>query len=111
MQRNVILTAVAIRYNDCNTDTFEALWLQIIPNLCHADQDWQLGQKGNALSCKSCCARQSRCTCAGKLLSARHAAERLQICWHGGNMSISDLKDSIKVFLGSMTHGTLMIAD
>ena len=36
---------------------------------------------------------------AGKLLSARHAAERLQLCWHSGDFSIEDLRHKIQVQL------------
>ena len=34
---------------------------------------------------------------AGAMLSARHAAERLQNCWHGGGHTIQQLRDSMQV--------------
>lgn len=32
---------------------------------------------------------------AGAMLSQRHAAERLQTCWHGGGLSLEDVKRQI----------------
>ena len=34
---------------------------------------------------------------AGAILSARHAAERLQNCWHGGTQTIDQLRSSMQV--------------
>ena len=34
---------------------------------------------------------------AGAMLSARHAAERLQNCWHGGGQTIEQLRNSMQV--------------
>ncbi len=34
---------------------------------------------------------------AGAMLSARHAAERLQNCWHGGSQTIDQLRTSMQV--------------
>jgi hypothetical protein len=30
------------------------------------------------------------------LLSARHAAERLQKCWHGGGLSLEEVKGQLR---------------
>ncbi len=39
---------------------------------------------------------------AGALLSARHGAERLNGCWHGGSMSLEQVKAQIKVRAGRL---------
>jgi len=42
----------------------------------------------------------------GNILSARHAAERLQNCWHGGGLSLGELRGQMKAALDEyMTSG------
>lgn len=33
---------------------------------------------------------------AGAMLSQRHAAERLQTCWHGGGLSLEDVRKQMR---------------
>ena len=42
------------------------------------------------------CKFQKGCDGAGKLLSTRHAAERVQLCWHSADFSVEDLRARIK---------------
>ncbi|KAK9828666.1 hypothetical protein WJX72_001404 [[Myrmecia] bisecta] len=45
---------------------------------------------------------------SGKLLGARHAAERLQNCWHGGARSIAELRASMEALLREyITNGDI----
>lgn len=37
--------------------------------------------------------------CAGTLLSARHAAERMLNCWHGGSKDIEQIRGEIRTML------------
>lgn len=41
----------------------------------------------------------------GVLLSSRHAAERLQNCWHGGALTLDEIKAQIKAALDEFLVG------
>lgn len=47
----------------------------------------------------------------GAMLSARHAAERLQNCWHGGSQTIDQLRSSMQALLAEyLTNGDTLEA-
>eukprot|EP01025_Chloroclados_australasicus_P016432 TRINITY_DN1825_c0_g1_i1.p1 TRINITY_DN1825_c0_g1~~TRINITY_DN1825_c0_g1_i1.p1 ORF type:complete len:701 (-),score=132.04 TRINITY_DN1825_c0_g1_i1:372-2474(-) len=37
--------------------------------------------------------------CAGKLLTTRHAAERIQNCWKGGSLTVEEIKQQLKTLV------------
>lgn len=42
---------------------------------------------------------------AAKMLQARHGAERLQNCWHGGLQTLDSLKSSVQVKTPAVANG------
>ena len=49
-----------------------------------------------------CCSERTPCPPlgpAGAILGSRHAAERLQNCWHGGALTLDEIKAAVKAAL------------